>query len=108
MAFKRIIAVDFDNTLSLDNHWPYIGEPNLPLISFLHDAQVKGYGIVLWTCREGQLLDEAVAWCKKLGLEFDAINENPDYVGWKSRKVVADMYIDDRAFNLEDYKQYIL
>ena len=47
MAFKRIIAVDFDNTLSLNNRWLYIGEPNLPLISFLHDAQAKGYGVVL-------------------------------------------------------------
>lgn len=100
MAYTPIIAVDFDGTLSLGTNYPRIGQPNQPLIDFLLTMQSKGFGVVLWTCREGEELDEAVDWCKCHGLEFDAVNENPPYVSFRSRKVVAEMYIDDRACDL--------
>lgn len=87
---------------------PTLASPTNPLFDALIKLKAQGHDIILWTCRKDIQLQQAVDWCKELGLEFDAINENPDYVGWKSRKVVADMYIDDRAFNLEDYKRYIL
>ena len=57
--------------------------------------------IVLWTVREGLLLEDAVEWCEKRGLRFYAVNSN--YPGEISsaadqgcRKVSADIYIDDR------------
>lgn len=105
MAYKPIIAVDFDDTLSIDGKWPEVGEPNLDLINYLLEAQSKGWSVVLWTCREGEELDMAVEFCKQHGLTFDSINENPSHVPWKSRKVVANMYIDDRAVHVEDYRR---
>ena len=98
MSYKPIVAVDFDGTLSLDSQYPNIGRFNTHLYEALMELKGIGWSIVLWTCREGEELREAVEWCKMNGLEFDAINENPPEVSFKSRKVVADMYIDDRAY----------
>ena len=54
--------------------------------------------IILYTCREGQLLEDAVNYCKERGLEFYAVNaafpeETPDMR--ISRKLDADVFIDD-------------
>ena len=98
MSYTPIVAVDFDGTLSLDSQYPNIGRFNTHLYQALMKSKGLGWSIVLWTCREGKELKEAVEWCEMNGLEFDAINENPSHVSFKSRKVVADMYIDDRAY----------
>ena len=98
MSYKPIVAVDFDGTLSLDSQYPNIGRFNTHLYEALMKLKGIGWSIVLWTCREGKELKEAVEWCANNGLKFDAINENPPEVPFKSRKVVADMYIDDRAY----------
>lgn len=95
-----IIAVDFDGTLCA-NKWPLIGEPNQELIDILIDLRKSGTKVILWTCRVGDKLTQAVEWCKSFGLEFDAVNENlPEIIeifGQESRKIYADLYIDDRA-----------
>ena len=96
----RIIAVDFDGTLCFSN-WPDLGEPNTPLIEYLKMWQKQGNKLILWTCRAGEALDNAVLWCSEHDLKFDAINDNlPEIVelyGNNSRKITCDYYIDDRA-----------
>ncbi len=96
----RIIAVDFDGTLCTDCY-PAIGAPNLPLIGLLKEVRKQGRQIILWTCRCGVPLGEALAWCGRFGLEFDAVNENVREIieryGTESRKISADLYIDDKA-----------
>ena len=94
-----IYAVDFDGTLCSQN-WPDIGEPNERLIEFLKKAKMNGEELVLWTMREGELLEKAVLWCGlQHGLWFDAVNDNTDKQkkiwGNNPRKVYADCYIDD-------------
>lgn len=95
-----IIAVDFDGTLC-EECWPEIGAPNLRLIGELIYRRSLGDRVILWTCRCGINLIQAVKWCKSYGLEFDAINENlPEIVekyGSESRKISADIYIDDKS-----------
>lgn len=95
-----IFAVDFDGTLCKEA-WPEIGEPNLALIHYLLCMKTHGEKIILWTCRDGELLEKAVSWCREYGLVFDAINDNlPEMIkrfGGNSRKIFADIYIDDRA-----------
>lgn len=97
----EIIAVDFDGTLCEDIY-PYIGAPNTALIDEIKQRQEVGDRIILWTCRVGKLLNDAVRWCAhEHGLIFDAVNENlPGLIaayGSDSRKVYADKYIDDRS-----------
>lgn len=111
-----IIAVDFDGTLC-ENDWPNIGKPNFPLIWHLTEQKIKyGDKLILWTCRAGKRLEEAIQWCKERGLEFDAVNKNlPEVLEWMdtdSRKIYADIYIDDRAsfegFDLPFISKYSL
>lgn len=95
-----IYAVDFDGTLC-NSVYPMIGEPNLKLINDLIQERKKGNKVVLWTCREHLHLEQAVAWCKQFGLEFDGVNENlPELIalyGNDCRKIGADIYLDDKA-----------
>ncbi len=96
----KVIAVDFDGTLC-EERWPKIGRPRRRVIRELKRRQAKGDRIILWTCREGKLLDEAVLWCLERGIVFDAINGNvPERIrqyGDDPRKLSADEYWDDRA-----------
>lgn len=96
---KTIYAVDFDGTLC-KSAWPEIGEANDPLIRFLKEKQrEEGALVILWTMREGELLDQAVEWCAERGLHFDAVNDNVEVLkeafGNNPRKVYADVYLDD-------------
>ncbi len=97
---RKVIAVDFDGTLCTKN-WPKIGKPNSKLISQLIEERKKGTAVILFTCREKKLLKEAVDWCREQGLEFDEINRNirerVQTYRTDSRKISADIYIDDRA-----------
>ena len=97
----KIIAVDFDGTLCY-SEWPALGEPNVRLIAYLKKWKEMGNKIILWICRAGDALDNAVSWCREQDLEFDAVNANlPEIVamyGNNSRKITCDYYIDDRAF----------
>lgn len=103
---EQIIAVDFDGTLC-ENKWPEIGEPNTNLIGYLIEMR-KSFGakIILWTCRVGEMLDKAVNWCSEHRLEFDAVNENLPHIierfGGNTRKIFANMYIDDRNFRYDN------
>lgn len=101
-----IYAVDFDGTLC-ESIYPGIGEPNYALINHLIKRRKQGNKIILWTCRCGERLQEAVEWCADFGLGFDAVNENlPEMVIWygnECRKVFADIYIDDKMVNKPKY-----
>ena len=95
-----VIAVDFDGTLC-EHKFPNIGDPNWEMIHYIQWRQRHGAQIILWTCRTGGKLNEAVKWCEERGLFFDAVNENiinvVNQYGSECRKVFADEYYDDRA-----------
>ena len=94
-----IIAVDFDGTL-VEDKFPLIGEIRYPVWRTIQIAKNSGCKVILWTCRNKEYLDEAVAFCKDNGLEFDAVNENlpeiKEVYGGDTRKIFANVYIDDR------------
>lgn len=92
-----VIAVDFDGTI-VEHRFPAIG-PLIPYgIKLLKIWQRNGHKIILWTCREGKALEDAVSFCKTQDFEFDAVNENiRTYMGSSGRKVWADYYVDDRC-----------
>lgn len=93
------IAIDFDGTL-----WDFAGShtgTNEVLINTAKRLKANGHRLILWTCRyEGQGLEAAIARCREHGLEFDAVNDNLPEVKEQygnPRKIVADVYIDDRS-----------
>ena len=98
-----IIAVDFDGVICV-SEFPNIGRPHINVIDALIKRRKKGDKLILWTCRHDKLLDDAVAFCRNMGLEFDAVNENLDFMIEKygeSRKVGADYYLDDKSVTPE-------
>ena len=94
------IAVDFDGTI-VKHKYPEIGEEIPFAVETLKELQKEQHRIILWSVREGALLDEAVQWCHERGLDFYAVNRdypeettenNPHF----SRKLKVDIFIDDR------------
>lgn len=94
------IAMDFDGTL-VDDKFPLIGNINKSVWDAAVLAQKDGAKLILWTCRNDDALKQAVDFCAERGLHFDAINDNLDEVkilySGNTRKVFADIYVDDRA-----------
>lgn len=90
-----IIAIDFDGTITKDHTYPEIGYIEKRTIEVLKKLQKK-HTLCLWTCREGKALTIAVDMLKANGIDIEWINDSPYTTG--SRKIVADLYIDDRAF----------
>ncbi|MDR3328283.1 MAG: hypothetical protein LBT04_09290 [Prevotellaceae bacterium] len=94
-----IIAVDFDGTI-VEEAYPAIGKPVPFAIEVLKRLQEEEHHqLVLWTVREGKLLEDAVQYCRGRGIEFYAINSLfPGEVDFEiSRKIAADVFIDDRS-----------
>jgi len=95
---KLIIAVDFDGTI-VEDAYPKIGKPRIFAFETLKRLQDDGHRLILWTYRCGKHLEEAVAFCKKNGIEFYAVNQSfpeEQFDNTKSRKIYADLFIDDR------------
>jgi hydroxymethylpyrimidine pyrophosphatase-like HAD family hydrolase len=97
-ADSKVIAVDFDGTV-VEHEYPRIGKEMLFAFATLKALQKKGHKLILWTFRDGKYLDEAVEFCRQNGIEFYAINKNypeEQYDLSMSRKINADIFIDDR------------
>ena len=94
-----VIAVDFDGTI-VEHNYPQIGKERPFAIDTLIQLARDGHKLILWTAREGELLDDAVKFCRERGLTFYAVNSTtPDGALFQQRgstKIVADLYIDDR------------
>lgn len=113
MPFQKILAVDFDGVLC-NSVFPEANSANLLnrlLLWYVKRKQRHGWLIVLWTCRENYGIDEyvgsldkALAFLCSKGLVPDAVNENiqerTDFFGVSSRKISADVYIDDKNLGL--------
>ena len=101
----KIIAVDFDGCLAV-NKYPDVGEPIEKNIQKLKDEQKAGAKIILWSCRVGQQLEDALAFCELHEVIFDAVNENLPIIteayGGDTRKILADEYWDDRAVLMDE------
>jgi hypothetical protein len=93
------IAVDFDGTI-VEHKYPEIGKEILFAFETLRALQEQGHQLILWTFRSGKELDEAVEYCRRNGVEFYAVNssypEEEFDEDYDSRKIDADVFIDDR------------
>ena len=97
-----IIAVDFDGTI-VEHKYPLFGKEIPFATATLRQLMKDGHKLILWSVREGDLLQEAVDWCEERGVRFYAVNADLDEDGADkagsehfSRKVKAHMFIDDR------------
>ena len=95
-----IIAIDFDGTV-VEHKYPEIGEERPFATETLKMLIKDHHKLILWSVREGKLLQDAVDWCRERGVEFYAVNkdfpeEKVEYNDHFSRNIKADLFIDDR------------
>ena len=95
----QTIAVDFDGTI-VEHRYPKIGEEIPFATETLKILAQERHKLILWTVREGELLEEAIEWCRQRGVFFYSVNkdypeEEKSHNGF-SRKLKADLFIDDR------------
>lgn len=106
-TLQKAIAIDFDGCLCA-NAYPDIGAPNWEIIVAAAAEQIAGAGLILWTCREGGLLENALEACARWGLHFDAVNDIlpswKKFYGNETRKVGATEYWDDKAYRVQNGK----
>lgn len=100
------ICVDFDATIcdheDIVPYRPRIGKPIPGAVEALLSFQELGANIILYTIRSNFLnglnqinIAEKYLWDN--GIRLYAVNNNPSQKSWSdSRKVYADVYIDDR------------
>lgn len=104
IAGELIVAVDFDGTISTD--------PNMATLENLqlhpHCKRVlermcdQGIRLILWTCRTGKAMEDAMTFLNDNGMLHlfeqvnDHISEIHDKYPLASRKIAADVYIDDK------------
>ena len=95
---KPTVAVDMDGTLAkhFDKYDPnFIPDPRPNAKKVMQDWKDKGYRLIIFTVRGDKKLVKA--WLEKHDIPFDYINENPDQPPDSSDKILADVYVDDRA-----------
>lgn len=96
------IAIDFDGTI-VEHRYPRIGEEIPFATATLKMLMDERHRLILWTVREGKLLEEAVEWCRKRGVEFYAVNrdypeEDIAHTGFSRRLRIRGMYMSSSGF----------
>lgn len=95
---SKVIAIDFDGTI-VEHDYPRIGKEMLFAFATIKELHKKGHKLILNTYRTGDLLEEAVEYCRKNGVEFYAVNKNypeEELTEKTPRKLDVDIFIDDR------------
>lgn len=97
---KLVIGLDFDGTI-VKSRYPKIGRFKFGAKFVCRWLYRRGHTLILWTCREGILLDEAVWACWMKGINFHYHNENTteriEQYGGDCRKLSSDILVDDTA-----------
>ena len=95
-----VIAIDFDGTITEKNEFPHIGKIREHAFDAIKNLQANGHKCVLWTCRYGESLNEAIQFLLDRGVQMDGYNSN--VYPLESRKIVADVYVDDKNVFMVD------
>lgn len=97
---RKILAIDFDGTI-VDDCFPDVGNLKPGAKEAINDLYDAGFKVIIWTCRSGVNLLKAVEFLAKEGVKYHHINQScPDNVklyGCDTRKVYADIYVDDKG-----------
>lgn len=107
MKRKLYYAIDFDGTI-VEHEFPAIGKGKPLIVEMMRRIHKKGDVIIIWTCRAGKYLEEAIKFLKDNDIPFDYVNENPEVTfEYQSPKIFANWYIDDRAMNVDDAESVV-
>lgn len=109
--FKKTIAVDFDGTI-VTMDFPEIGTLKPYAKETVEVLKNEGHNIIIWTCRYAEKEDEVREFLRENEIPYDTINDhvpqdivNLRHLKPETRKVFADIYIDDRSiFWIDDWR----
>lgn len=108
---RKIIGVDFDDTLFLHSYPANDSEPNWAVINYIRHQKSEGAYIILVTCRHrAEDLKFAIEACRRVGIEFDAVNDNLPFMKEKfgdCRKVYCNEYIDDKNITIQQIENAV-
>jgi hydroxymethylpyrimidine pyrophosphatase-like HAD family hydrolase len=94
-----IISIDYDDTIVYADY-PNIGAIKPHAREVINNLYNEGHFIIIWTCRSGHHEQMASMYLREMGVKFHHINENhPENIvqyDSDSRKIFADIYIDDK------------
>ncbi len=96
---KLIICVDFDETIF---PWYTYQEKVCNLvIDTIKEAESLGAYLILYTCRNGERLTEAIDYCNKFNIKFDSINPTTPFKEGLSLKPYCNIMLDDKSGLIE-------
>lgn len=101
---KKILAIDFDGTI-VEDRYPEIGPLRPGAREVINRLWASGrFKIIIWTCRTGEHAITARRFLLLNVVCFDKFNEScqqniAEYGGVDTRKIYADMYIDDKGLH---------
>jgi hypothetical protein len=101
---KKILAIDFDGTI-VEDRYPEIGPLRPGAKEVINRLWASGrYKIIIWTCRTGAPAIDAECFLQRGSFFYDLFNEScpqnvAEYGGADTRKIYADMYIDDKGLH---------
>ena len=108
MSKKKTVAIDFDGTI-VENIFPEIGAIKQNVVDKMREWYEQGHTIIVWTCRTDQYAEEARKFLDDNEIPYHYFNENPTSpLGDWCRKILADVYLDDRALNVDDLDSFNL
>ena len=97
-----IIAVDFDGTI-VEHKYPEIGKEIPFAITTLKRLQAEHHILILWTVREGKLLEDAV-----LRADFFIDDRNVGYLpDWGAIYEMITNKLSSRRYYRERYQEYM-
>lgn len=91
---RLVIAYDFDNTV-YDYH--NAGHSYSMVIELLRKCKEIGAYFICFTAREDEELEFVRHYLNDNNIPVNAINENPDFLPFKGRKIYYNILLDDRA-----------
>lgn len=94
------ISIDFDGTIYEAVDWPNIGKLLPGAREVINEFFNRGYTIIINTLREGDYAEYAKKALELDGIHYHYFNENTKEgidKYYDSRKIGADVYIDDRC-----------
>lgn len=95
------LAVDFDETIaSTGDRFPEIVGLREGAREYLNRLHGDGHYIIIWTCRHGDHQHQAEKFLYENGIRYHAVNRHSPMnvlaFGNDTRKIGADVYIDDK------------
>lgn len=89
-----IVAYDFDNTVYDYYNKGYSYDE---VINLLRDCKKEGFHLTVFTSCNDDRFQEIRTFLTDNNIPFDGINETPDFIPFKGRKVYFNILLDDRA-----------